>query len=97
VAVARVPSVLAAERGEKARPGCRVVLALERDGFSSSRHPALSFCLNMIFLGKPVPTFPDHALAGQILPSDLYQAGSAIRAVNQVQQREHDRTSLFDQ
>jgi len=62
VAVARVPSVLAAERGEKARPGCRVVLALERDGFSSSRHPALSFCLNMIFLGKPVPTFPDHAL-----------------------------------
>src|SRR5436190_14580852 len=28
VAVARVPSVLAAERGEKARPGCRVVLAL---------------------------------------------------------------------
>src|SRR5437868_6453499 len=37
------------------------------------------------------------ALAGQILPSDLKQAGSAIRAVNQVQQREHDRTSLFDQ
>src|ERR1700732_3454729 len=32
-------------------------------GFSSNRHPALSFCLSMIFFGKPVPTFPDHALA----------------------------------
>jgi hypothetical protein len=34
----------------------------ERDDFSSNRHPALSFCLSMIFFGKPVPTFPDHAL-----------------------------------
>src|SRR5438552_2024621 len=25
-------------------------------------HSALSFCLSMIFFGKPVPTFPDHAL-----------------------------------
>ena len=57
------PSVSRTERGDKARSGCRVVLAL----------------------------------AGQILPSDLKQAGSAIRAINQVQQREHDRTSLFDQ
>src|SRR3982075_1795427 len=38
---------------------------------SSNRHPALSFCLSMISgqtlrvcpEGKPVPTFPDHALA----------------------------------
>src|SRR5882724_712086 len=44
---------------------------LERDDFSSNRHPALSFCLSMISAqtlrvcreGKPVPTFPDHALA----------------------------------
>jgi len=51
---------------------------LERDDFSSNRHPALSFCLSMISgqtlrvcpEGKPVPTphqvrgrlFPDHAL-----------------------------------
>jgi len=36
---------------------------LERDDFSSNRHPALSFCLSMVFFGKPVPTFPDHASA----------------------------------
>ena len=43
---------------------------IERDDFSSNRHPALSFCLSMISAqtlrvcreGKPVPTFPDHAL-----------------------------------
>src|SRR6266849_7277404 len=51
---------------------------LERDDFSSNRHPALCFCLSMISgqtlrvcpEGKPVPTphqvrgrlFPDHAL-----------------------------------
>src|SRR6202043_2267030 len=45
---------------------------LERDDFSSNRHPALSLCLSMISAqtlrvcreGKPVPTFPDHALNG---------------------------------
>jgi hypothetical protein len=36
------------------------------------------------------------ALAGQILSSHLEQAGSAIRTIKQVQEREHDRTSLFD-
>src|ERR1700722_4106444 len=43
---------------------------LERDGFSLKRHLALSFCLSMISAqtlrvcreGKPVSTFPDHAL-----------------------------------
>src|SRR6266550_7143454 len=43
---------------------------LERDDFSSNRHLAQSFCLSMISAqtlrvcreGKPVPTFPDHAL-----------------------------------
>src|SRR6266481_8287109 len=39
-----------------------VVLGLERDDVSKKSHPALSFCLSMIFSGKPVPTFPDHAL-----------------------------------
>src|SRR6266581_3276467 len=52
--------------------GCRVQPdGLERDDFSSNRHPALSFCLSMISgqtlrvcpEGKPVSTFPDHALA----------------------------------
>jgi hypothetical protein len=44
---------------------------LERDDFSSIRHLAQSFCWSMISAqtlrvcreGKPVPTFPDHALA----------------------------------
>jgi hypothetical protein len=48
---------------------------LERDDFSSNRHPALSFCLRMISAqtlgvcreGKPVPTFPDHAPASRTL------------------------------
>src|SRR6266581_8004745 len=47
---------------------------LERDDFSSNRHPALSFCLSMISAqtlrvcreGKPVPTFPDHALGHKL-------------------------------
>src|SRR6266699_4650457 len=52
--------------------GCRVQPdGLERDDFSSNRHPALSFCLSMISgqtlrvcpEGKPVSTFPDHPLA----------------------------------
>src|SRR5947199_3189365 len=44
---------------------------LERDDFPSNRHPTLSFCLSMIFFGKPVSTFPDHALA---LPRQLQAA-----------------------
>jgi hypothetical protein len=35
---------------------------LERDAFWLNRHRALSFYLSMIFFGKPVSTFPDHAL-----------------------------------
>ena len=42
----------------------------ERDDFSSNRHSALASCLTMISeqtlrvcRGKPLPTFPDHALA----------------------------------
>ncbi|WP_207234629.1 hypothetical protein, partial [Bradyrhizobium sp. Leo170] len=45
---------------------------LEHDDFSSNRHPALALCLSMISAqtlrvcreGKPVSTFPDHALEG---------------------------------
>src|SRR5882672_6974150 len=59
---------------------------LERDDFSSNRHPALSFCLSMISAqtlrvcreGKPVPTphqvrgrlFPDHALERATVEND---------------------------
>src|ERR1700687_4113486 len=54
------------------RPGQALLEnALELDDFSSNRHPALSFCWSVISAqtlrvcreGKPVPTFPDHALA----------------------------------
>src|SRR5882724_6453763 len=49
-------------------------VALERDDFSSNRHPALSFCLSMIFSENRYPpsdqvrghAFPDHALALQL-------------------------------
>src|SRR6202030_4742325 len=34
----------------------------ERDDVSSNRLPASSLCFSMIFFGKPVSTFPDHAL-----------------------------------
>src|SRR6516165_12258974 len=34
-------------------------IALEPDGFSSNRHPALSFCLSMSFFAKPVPLLRD--------------------------------------
>src|SRR5262249_21907477 len=39
-----------------------VLLPLERDDFSSNRHPALAFWWSMIFFRKPVPTCRDHAL-----------------------------------
>ena len=35
---------------------------LERDDISSNRHPALSSCLSMSFIAKPVLTFAGHAL-----------------------------------
>src|SRR5258705_5828888 len=41
---------------------------LQQDDFSSSRHPALSFFLEHDLCGKPVSTFPDHALL-QINPT----------------------------
>jgi hypothetical protein len=37
------------------------------------------------------------ALAGETLPSHLKQSCSAILAVEQVDKRQHDRTSSFDQ
>ena len=42
---------------------CRLVHApLERDNVSSNRRPAVSLSFEHDLLGKPVPTFPDHAL-----------------------------------
>jgi hypothetical protein len=35
---------------------------LERDDLSSNRHPALVYCLSMIFSENRFPLFPDHAL-----------------------------------
>src|SRR5436190_3432431 len=35
---------------------------LERDDFSSNRHPAPAYWWSMIFFRKPVSTFRDHAL-----------------------------------
>jgi len=54
----------------------------ERDDFSSSRLPALSFCVSMIFFGKPVLTFPDHALAGtrKVLAFCCFALGSTLAA-----------------
>src|SRR5262249_45058663 len=37
----------------------RQMVLLERDDFSSNRHPALAFWWSMIFFRKPVPTFRD--------------------------------------
>src|SRR6266850_6967356 len=75
--------------------------SLERDDFSSNCHPALSFCLSMISAqtlrvcreGKPVPTFPDHALnradIGKALLRELHAAGDmAWLAAIQIE-REH--------
>ena len=36
---------------------------LKRDGIWLNHHRALGCCLRMIFFGKPLRTFPDHALA----------------------------------
>src|SRR6202171_3802368 len=55
---------------------------LEWDDFSSNRHPTLSFCLSVISgqtlrvcpEGKPVPTFPDHALARRVIASRFLSA-----------------------
>jgi hypothetical protein len=38
---------------------------IERDDFSSNRHPAPSFDLSMIFSENRCPLFPDHALVSK--------------------------------
>jgi hypothetical protein len=43
---------------------CCIFAALERDDFSSNRHPALSFCLSMIsgyFAHRRLPAAPSTA------------------------------------
>src|SRR6516165_992050 len=49
---------------------------LERDSFMSNRHRALVYCLSMIFFGKPVSTFPDHALRRRKFA--LRQSGAVV-------------------
>jgi hypothetical protein len=80
------PMLSSKPRGFQRVNGRRVLKAifwvLERDDFSSNHHPALSFCLSMIFFGKPVPTFPDHALTfrrGKTLRSPRVCANALIR------------------
>ena len=61
--VSRAPASGAGGRRSKAcRPVQFEVAPLERDDFSSNRHHVLISSWSMIFFGKPVPTFPDHAL-----------------------------------
>jgi hypothetical protein len=43
-------------------------VTLERDDFSSKRHPAAALCLRMFFFAKPVPIFAGHALGLAIMP-----------------------------
>jgi hypothetical protein len=50
-----------------ASPGPR---RLERDEFSSNRHPALRYRWSVIFFRKPVPTFRDHAV---LVEHDLFR------------------------
>jgi general secretion pathway protein N len=42
-------------------------LALEHNGASSNRHPALAFCLRMSFFAKPVSTLAGPALAAVLM------------------------------
>jgi hypothetical protein len=44
-------------RGETAQSSTGFGRTLERDDFSSNRHPALSFCLSMIFSENRFPLF----------------------------------------
>src|SRR5262249_16391629 len=42
--------------------GMSDAVVLERDDFSSNRHPALAFLRGMIFFRKPVPPFRDYGI-----------------------------------
>src|SRR5262249_41721643 len=62
---------------------------LERDDFSSNRHPALAFWWSMIFFRKPVPTFRDHALVSarstylsEWNPRGVRHTGAAARQID---------------
>src|SRR5437868_3091621 len=45
--------------------------ALKRDDFSSNRHPALSFCLSMIFSENRQPLFRIMLEVGDVLPHSM--------------------------
>src|SRR5258708_4397527 len=63
--------------------------SLARDDFSSKRHLALCFYLSMIFFGKPVPPFPDHALDQRHQPATVTLETSCEFELEQ--HRAHDR------
>jgi hypothetical protein len=44
---------------------------LDHDAIKSNRIMISSLCLSMIFFGKPVSTFPDHALGFEHLAADF--------------------------
>src|SRR5713101_8664078 len=61
------------------------------------RDPALSFCLSMISgqtlrvcpEGKPVPTFPDHALLFETIPAGIRREPAAEFLRQRAQRRHH--------
>src|SRR5258708_29811603 len=64
------------QRDQRYVGGCHRQSRLSDVGGIHQRYPlnALSFCLSMILLEKPVPTFPDHALSQ--IPREQMAAGS---------------------
>ena len=79
-----VPKASAFDPSQGTEPGLTVEFAgLERDDFSSNRHAALSFLFEHDLFGKPVPTFPDHALGELHCTDRSAKASTAIKpAIN---------------
>src|SRR5215470_8295449 len=46
----------------------------KRDEIGTDHHRALDSCLGMIFFGKPLHTFPDHALVSRFRSSHSFSA-----------------------
>jgi hypothetical protein len=67
-------------------PGASI--GLQRDDFSSNRHPALSLCLSMSFFAKPVPTFAGHAVGSRSkLAARMRSASSASMPIEALHER----------
>src|SRR6516165_6612658 len=74
-----MPMLHHSSNAERAQPYTYDAVRLERDDFSSNRHPALALCLSMSFFAKPVPTFAGHAV-GDALPLAIAScAGKIVR------------------